>query len=382
MKCQDIKSKLELYIDNELNLEERAEFEHHLSICSNCLSELQLLKSIDSLGKVEVFSEPEPTYWNDLNQSIMEQIGGHEEKLAWIPNVIEKLKRIILPEKISYRLVGLAATAVIVFFIVRISFFRQGQFEIPIEIGSEDSIKISKQTSPALTIHEEANIEKELPKRESRPQIARSTNDKNFALPKASDSKSKIQIPETAMQEEPRTVPSVSEQAEITKEKDLFFHKSTAPTRDRAVQADKKERSNEFKLQQIATPAQEFKGSRFSATTIDNSSSYAVTDTSLHHYQKVFQSIQSVSNIDEKIEIWEKYLQINPADQMAKIAKHELAGLYYQQVEENPNQKNINQALNFYQDNSQLLFSMSDSIQFKKQFEVLQQLAQKIKKNE
>ena len=84
MRCKDFKNKLELYIDNELSRQQKAELERHLSKCPGCTKELEVLKSINTIGKMEIFSEPEPEYWNELSQNIMHQISGNEEKTLWL----------------------------------------------------------------------------------------------------------------------------------------------------------------------------------------------------------------------------------------------------------------------------------------------------------
>ena len=163
MNCQNFKDKTELYLDNELSNWEKTQFEKHLSKCPDCSRELAVLKSIDSLGKTEIFAEPTPEYWNELNQNIMRQISEPKEKASWFSDKLEQLKGIILPQKISYRLVGLAATAVIIFFIVHLSFFRQGKFELPLKIGVEDTAKFDKSQSEALNFLEEEVPKKGIP---------------------------------------------------------------------------------------------------------------------------------------------------------------------------------------------------------------------------
>jgi hypothetical protein len=157
--------------------------------------------------------------------------------------------------------------------------------------------------------------------------------------------------------------------------------KPTAPAFDQAIQTEKKERVDKFKMKKTATQPQKLSETRFSVAALSNRSSYAESDSSLNHYQMVIQHVQSIPDLNEKIDTWEKYLQTNPEIELAKKAKYELAMLYYQLVETNPTQENIHLAFTFYTENLQFLSSMPDSIKFSKQYEDLQELHKKIEKN-
>ena len=108
----------------------------------------------------------------------------------------------------------------------------------------------------------------------------------------------------------------------------------------------------------------------------------AEQDSGSNQYHEIVRHVQSTSDPKAKIQTWEKYLSANPGLEFANKAKFELARLYFQQAEANPNGENINQALLFYSEHSNFLFSTPDSIKFKKQFEMLQELLKKIEKKE
>jgi hypothetical protein len=382
MRCQSFKDKIELYIDNELSNWEKTEFERHLSKCPDCAREIAVLKSIDSLGKIGTFSEPEPEYWNQLNQNIMQQISGPKEKTLWIADRREQLKGIIVHPKISYRLVGLAATAVIIFFIVHLSFFRHGKFELPIKIGVEDAIKFDKPQSDAMVFLEEEVPDKEIPAGKSAPKKTQSNQDKVTGLLMAPEKESKIQIPEPAMHDENKTLSTATKLMEIPAAEDLAAQRPTVPTSDRVIQAEKKSRVDAFKMKKTTIQPTKKEETHFSIAAVSQRTIKAEQDSSLNRYQKIIQYVQSTSDPKAKIQIWEKYLLANPGEEVAKKAKYEIAMLYFQLADENPNQENIDQALTFYSENVKFLFSTPDSIKFKQQFEVLQELLKKNEKKE
>jgi len=379
MRCQDIKNKLELYIDNELTVREKAEIEQHLLTCSNCAKELEVLKSLNAFGKLKPLSEAEPEYWKQLSHGIMHQIAGRDAKVSWIGNAYKVLLRIIWPEKISYRLVGLAATAVLIFFIVHISFFRNGKFEVSIEIGAKDTIKVFQPKSFPPTSQKEIELTKEIPEVKSVTKITKSIQEKDVDLPKANESELKNPVPQPSIDNENKIFSTSTKRVEMASTEDLPSEKPTIAAFDPVFQSGKKEKIDKFEMMKTATQLKKLKGTGFSTTAISNRSNYSESDTSLNQYQLVIQHVQSIQNLNEKIDAWEKYLQTNPEIELTKKAISELAMLYYQLVEENPTQKNIHLAFSFYSDNLQSLSSMPDSIYFKKQFEMLQEL---FKKNE
>jgi hypothetical protein len=381
MSCQNFKDKMELYIDNELSNWEKTEFEKHLSKCPDCARELGILKLIDSLGKREIFAEPEPQYWNELNQNIMQQISETKEKTSWFSDKLEQLKGIILLPKISYRLVGLAATAVIIFFIVHLSFFRQGKFKLPIKIGVEDAIKFDKSQSDAMNFLEEEVPDKKYPSGKNMLKINQSKQAKGGGQSKAHEKESEMHIPEPAMHDENKTLSTTNKLMEMPAVEGLATQRPTAPTSDLAIQAEKKARVGAFRMRKT-TIQPTTKEERFSIAAVSQRSMKAEQDSSLNQYHEIVRDVQSISDPKAKIQTWEKYLSANPGEERAKKAKYELAILYYQQGEANPNGENINQALSFYLEHSNFLFSTPDSIKFKQQFEILQELLKKIEKKE
>jgi len=119
MKCEHIKRKLERYIDGELNPADRKQVEEHLTSCMECTAELARLQSLQSAGEGDFIPEPPPEYWNQLSEDVRSTIADLEPKKKKAPDRFAAIRRWIWPEKIGYRFIGLAATAVLVFFIIR-----------------------------------------------------------------------------------------------------------------------------------------------------------------------------------------------------------------------------------------------------------------------
>lgn len=135
MKCEEIKNKLSLLIDNEINSDGRKIVEGHLSQCSVCQKELRRLESINSIAKAEIFDEPGSEYWRELTGNIMNEICPAQAKQPFWSGVLDKIENVFLQGRLNYRLVGLAAATVILIFFVKISFFNQGKFNLPMEIS-------------------------------------------------------------------------------------------------------------------------------------------------------------------------------------------------------------------------------------------------------
>ena len=140
MNCEEIKNRISLLIDNELIDKEHKVVEEHISLCSACQKELKRLQSINKIGKVEIFDEPGTDYWKELTGNIMDKIRPAEEIQPFWREQLDKIENVILPVRINYRIVGLAAVTMILIFFVKISFFNQGKFNLPMEMEKIESI--------------------------------------------------------------------------------------------------------------------------------------------------------------------------------------------------------------------------------------------------
>jgi len=137
MNCEEIKSRLFLYWDKELSEQESRIFEHHLSQCATCQKEFETIVSINSIGKAKIFPEPEAGYWQELTGNIMEKIRPALKRKTAAQKIFDTLISIAWPQKLNYRIAGLAVAMMMVLFFVKISFFDRGKFDVPIELEKQ-----------------------------------------------------------------------------------------------------------------------------------------------------------------------------------------------------------------------------------------------------
>ncbi len=110
MNCQKIKKLLNSYIDKTLNTDTAKQVDEHLKSCPICNKEYQSLKEIiTSLNSLS----PQPVPKN-LTENIMAKISQKEIQIqtSWM----NRIKRQISIPRLSFRLVGAAAVAVVTVF--------------------------------------------------------------------------------------------------------------------------------------------------------------------------------------------------------------------------------------------------------------------------
>lgn len=70
MRCKEAAHQLQLYIDNQLSLEQIRMLEAHIAYCASCREELELLQHVSSMmNGLNFVAEPE-----DLNACIMQRV--------------------------------------------------------------------------------------------------------------------------------------------------------------------------------------------------------------------------------------------------------------------------------------------------------------------
>ncbi len=70
MRCREAAHQLQLYLDNQLTIEQARTLEAHVATCAACLEELALLEEItQNLHQIKVITEPD-----DLNEQIMQRV--------------------------------------------------------------------------------------------------------------------------------------------------------------------------------------------------------------------------------------------------------------------------------------------------------------------
>ncbi len=97
--CNDIRGRLTLYLDNELQGEERATVEVHLSECESCAAvftrELNFLNTIREIGPLHVAS---PELRNRVEQILrLEPAHASRSRFTWVAAVAAGLLVLLLP---------------------------------------------------------------------------------------------------------------------------------------------------------------------------------------------------------------------------------------------------------------------------------------------
>ncbi|MDT8300054.1 MAG: zf-HC2 domain-containing protein [Sedimentisphaerales bacterium] len=81
MTCHDYKDLMMGYLDNELNNEQRLQFEEHLTGCSDCKAELKEFRKLKDITDEVTLVEPEDKIWQDYWSGVYNRI---ERRVGWI----------------------------------------------------------------------------------------------------------------------------------------------------------------------------------------------------------------------------------------------------------------------------------------------------------
>lgn len=81
MTCHDYKDLMMGYLDNELNNEQRHQFEEHLAGCSECNNELNEFRKLKAITDEVTLVEPEDKIWQDYWSGVYNRI---ERRVGWI----------------------------------------------------------------------------------------------------------------------------------------------------------------------------------------------------------------------------------------------------------------------------------------------------------
>lgn len=383
MNCQEIQNKLVLFFDNELSVQEKAEIEAHLLSCAACAKQLADLQWLTSLGKQAIFPEPPPSYWKESRLNIMNEIKAADKKPFELAALLQNLKNYIFPRKLSFRLAGLLATAVIVFFIIHIAFLRQGKFELPQMIDIRDSISFEKhetqfsknniEEAPALPGHPETPLPQAIPKAAPSPEPDR-------------DQLSIAQVePQAMMKAAERDMGIIREpsrliEAELTFEDEGVIGQQartksitdeTALSRREAKRVNSKPAYRYFEKNDLSSKD----AARAKSAAVRKS--ITLRDSSDFKYQLTLRQVEEISDITEKIETWEAYLQTQPALLFLRKAKYQQAQLYFALAQAKMNEDQVNRAIHFYEKNFECLAAVADTATIEKEIQTLRQLLQK-----
>lgn len=81
MTCHDYKDIMMGYLDNELNNEQKRQFEEHLTGCSECKAELKEFRKLKAITDEVTLVEPEDKIWQDYWGGVYNRI---ERSIGWI----------------------------------------------------------------------------------------------------------------------------------------------------------------------------------------------------------------------------------------------------------------------------------------------------------
>ncbi len=120
MNCYNVKDKLETYLDSALQLEDTQGIADHLKHCPNCTEELQSLRKVDALLKIELFDEPPSDYWAELPGTITDRI-GLQPKTSRIQEIVSLIDGFLFSPAAKWGM-GFAVAAFLIFFLTQTRF--------------------------------------------------------------------------------------------------------------------------------------------------------------------------------------------------------------------------------------------------------------------
>ena len=81
MTCQHYKELMMAYLDDELDENQRREFEHHLAGCSPCRAEIAEFKQLKQITDSVTLTEPEDRMWEQYWGGVYNRI---ERGIGWV----------------------------------------------------------------------------------------------------------------------------------------------------------------------------------------------------------------------------------------------------------------------------------------------------------
>jgi anti-sigma-K factor RskA len=74
-ECENVKLSID-YVEDGLTLEQRTDFEKHMSNCRSCLAEVQRLRKLLGLLSEDKVPAPEPSFWHGIEETIKTESSG------------------------------------------------------------------------------------------------------------------------------------------------------------------------------------------------------------------------------------------------------------------------------------------------------------------
>ena len=409
MDCEHVQGLLGSFFDDELEQEQRKAVEAHLSMCDSCARSFQVLKSIDTAGKSIPGPAPAAGYWRQMRRQIKHRIEELDRQPARAPTILELLRRIVWPDRVSTRLVGLTATAVIVFFIVRLSIVRQGGLEYAPEAleGQAGALKavsgreksgrsqaadkevdmIDEQSKEAITVETVpgsadadqtgAGVGKMQFKQESEPEIP--------ATREVPSMPGEIRRDRSVAADHQRKVAGIARTSPQPLAMDTAVGKPVPGIRlkdvvdvtesaqpDRVIHAVQADQSISA---MAVTEAKESSEERVAARHVSTEGA-AISGEEL--YALFDRKAAEAEGFPDKIRLWEEYLIMNPGPEYTHRAMYEQAKLYYGWAKDEMTRQRIAEALKFYRNNQDSFQSENVIEELKKMMSDLESLLKKI----
>jgi hypothetical protein len=382
MDCQQVQDRLEGYVDEQLGDDERLAVEAHLKKCPECRRALAAIQSVDTVGKADFFPDPGPHYWKQLTRNIRDRVSEMEKQPVPSVRRLEKIKRVLWPESIGYRLAGLTAAAATVLVVIHLTLFQNGGFRFFSGTPKKSAVPAAEQGPETSAVGEMGRSVPEAPEEIVEHQDTQEAS--VMEEMKKGQPTTPIQQPEgagaAADHRRERTVETgglQKREVESLRDKEKSFDVQPAPQEmetgqeakgiapaklDRAAEAETEETRPMPVLRTMKVADEE-----------ERAAGYA------RDFDTVYQNVQAASDLSQKIRLWEMYIQTEPDSQVSVKARVELARLYYQKAKEERIESEIERALRFHEDHIDLLESLEDASDVQARIDELKALLIKIR---
>jgi hypothetical protein len=118
MNCSEVREKLGCYSDHALEESERHDLDTHLKSCRSCASELESLRHLDSLMKVNFYSDPPAEYWKSLPRNVITRLGLRQQR-PWFDKVRTFVDELAVANSFKWGLASAAALVTLTFLVGR-----------------------------------------------------------------------------------------------------------------------------------------------------------------------------------------------------------------------------------------------------------------------
>ena len=364
MECQHVQDRIGRYVDEQLGDEERKAVEAHLKKCPECSRALAVIESVDAVGRTDFFSDPGPHYWKQLTRDIRGRVSEMEKQPVPSAGRLEKIKRVLWPESIGYRLAGLTAAAVTVLVVIHLALFQNDGFWFLKTTPEKSAVTVAEQGPETSAVGDMGRSVPEAPE-----EIVEHQDIQDASIMeemKKGRPATQVQQPEgagaAADHRRERTVETgglQKREVESLRDKEKAFDVQPAPTEqeaaqdvmgaqqallDRAAEAETEETRPMPVLRTMKVADEE-----------ERAAGYA------RDFDTVYRNVQAAGDLSQKIRLWEMYIQTEPDSQFSAKARIELARLYYQKAKEKRTESEIEKALRFHEDHVDLLKSHEDA---------------------